>query len=107
MFPKEESLRTYSFTFSIKAINASRDNNSSLLLVVTQKDASIEVPTSKDINEIGTLCRITSYSNMKTFIRVHINIKKVENETNIKEQELIKFNRSGYTAVEWGGSEIK
>lgn len=58
--------------FSIKAINASRDNNSSLILVVSQKDASIDVPTQKDVYEIGTLCRITSYSDMKTYVRVRI-----------------------------------
>ena len=73
VFPEQRNLQVDAGRdFSIKAINASRDNNSSLLLVVTQKDASIEVPTQKDINEIGTLCRITSYSNMKTYIRVHI-----------------------------------
>ena len=74
VFPEQRNLQVDAGRdFSIKAINASRDLNSSLLLVVTQKDASIEVPTQKDINEIGTLCRITSYSNMKTYIRVHIN----------------------------------
>ncbi len=73
VFPEQRNLQVDAGRdFSIKAINASRDLNSSLLLVVTQKDASIEVPTFKDINEIGTLCRITSYSNMKTYIRVHI-----------------------------------
>ena len=34
--------------FSIKAINASRDNNSSLLLIVSQKTATTEVPTADD-----------------------------------------------------------
>ena len=58
--------------FSIKAINASRDNNSSLILVVAQKEASIDVPTQKDLYEVGTLCRITSYSDMKTYVRVRI-----------------------------------
>ena len=58
--------------FSVKAINASRDNNSSLILVVSQKDASVDVPTQKDLYEIGTLCRITSYSDMKTYVRVRI-----------------------------------
>ena len=58
--------------FSIKAINASRDNNSSLILVVAQKDSAIDVPTQKDLYEVGTLCRITSYSDMKTYVRVRI-----------------------------------
>ena len=38
--------------FSIKAINASRDNNSSLLLIVSQKKPNIDVPTQKDLNLI-------------------------------------------------------
>ena len=58
--------------FSIKAINASRDNNSSLILVVSQKDPSIDVPTQKDLYEVGTLCRITSYSDMKSYVRIRI-----------------------------------
>lgn len=58
--------------FSVKAINASRDNNSSLILVVSQKDAAVDVPTQKDLYEVGTLCRITSYSDMKTYVRVRI-----------------------------------
>lgn len=58
--------------FSVKAINASRDNNSSLLVVVSQKDRSIETPTDKDVYEYGTLCRISSYSDMKTFIRIRV-----------------------------------
>lgn len=58
--------------FSIKAINASRDNNSSLILVVTQRSANVEVPTQQDLFSVGTLCRITSYSDMKTYVRVRI-----------------------------------
>ena len=58
--------------FSIKAVNASRDNNSSLLLIVSQKDGKTEIPTDKDIYEVGTLCRIVSYSDMKTYIRIRV-----------------------------------
>ena len=39
-----------------------------------------------------------------SILRVHINIKKVNNKTNIKEQKLPTFKRSGYTAIEWGGT---
>lgn len=73
IFPEQKNIQVDAGRdFSIKAIDASRDLNSSLLLVVAQKDPSIEVPTQKDICEVGTLCRITSYSNMKNYIRVHI-----------------------------------
>lgn len=58
--------------FSVKAINASRDNNNSLLLVVSQKSADTDIPTEKDVYTIGTLCRIVSYSDMKNFIRIRV-----------------------------------
>lgn len=38
-----------------------------------------------------------------TLIRIRMHIKKVEKETPIKEQQLVKQERIGYTAVEWGG----
>lgn len=58
--------------FSIRAVNASRDDNSSLLLVVSQKDVNVDVPTANDIYEIATLSRIVSYSDMKTFVRIRV-----------------------------------
>ena len=39
-----------------------------------------------------------------SILRVHINIKKVNKKTNIKVQKLPTFKRSGYTAIEWGGT---
>ncbi len=73
IFPEQKNVQIDAGRdFSIKAIDASRDLNSSLLLVVAQKDASIEVPSQKDVCEVGTLCRITSYSNMKTYVKIHI-----------------------------------
>lgn len=38
-----------------------------------------------------------------TLIRIRMHIKQVEKETKIKEQQLVKQERIGYTAVEWGG----
>ena len=38
-----------------------------------------------------------------TLIRIRMHVKKVDKETDIKEQQLIKQERIGYTAVEWGG----
>lgn len=91
VFPEQRNLQVDAGRdFSIKAIDASRDLNSSLLLVVTQKDPSIEVPTSKDVNEIGTLCRITSYTNMKNYIRVHITGTKRVKINNFS------FDQAGY-----------
>ena len=39
-----------------------------------------------------------------SILRIHINVKKVNKKTNIKEQKLPTFKRSGYTAIEWGGT---
>ena len=38
-----------------------------------------------------------------SLLRVAIHVKKVNEKTNIKRQELKKFERKGFTAVEWGG----
>ena len=38
-----------------------------------------------------------------SLLRVAIHVKKVDKKINIKEQKLEKFNRKGFTAVEWGG----
>ena len=42
-----------------------------------------------------------------SFLRVHINIKKVNKKVNIKEQKIEPFNRKGYSAIEWGGRIIE
>lgn len=38
-----------------------------------------------------------------TLIRIRMHVKKTDEETNIKEQQLTKQERIGYTAIEWGG----
>ena len=40
-----------------------------------------------------------------SLIRTLIHIKKVDEETPIKEQELRHYERTGFTVVEWGGVE--
>ena len=42
-----------------------------------------------------------------TVIRVVMNFKALDEKVKIKEQILTPIKRSGYTVVEWGGSEIK
>lgn len=39
-----------------------------------------------------------------SLLRVAIHVKRVKKKENIKEQKLISFNRTGFAAVEWGGS---
>ena len=38
-----------------------------------------------------------------SILRLAMHVKKVDKKTNIKEQKLASFNRTGFTAVEWGG----
>ena len=38
-----------------------------------------------------------------SLLRMAIHVKKVNKKTNIKEQKLTSFKRTGFTAVEWGG----
>ena len=42
--------------------------------------------------------------NPDSMLRVAIHIKKVDKYTKIKEQKLTTFKRTGFTAVEWGGT---
>ena len=41
-----------------------------------------------------------------TIIRVQMDFKALDNPITVKEQELTKVKRTGYTVVEWGGTEI-
>ncbi len=80
--------------FSIKAVNSSRDNNSSLLLIVSQKDQNVDVPQEGDIYTVGTLCRIVSYSDMKNYVRIRVhagNRVKISN---------IQFDPQGFYTAE-------
>lgn len=38
-----------------------------------------------------------------SLLRMTIHVKKVDKKTNIKEQELETFKRTGFSAIEWGG----
>ena len=43
----------------------------------------------------------------ETIIRVLMGWKKLDKDIDIKEQKLEKVQRTGYTVVEWGGTEIR
>ena len=38
-----------------------------------------------------------------SILRISMHVKKVNGKVSIKEQKLNKFNRTGFSAVEWGG----
>ena len=76
--------------FTVKATNVSLAQNDSLIIVVSQKTNTVETPTGKDIFEVGTLCRITSVTQAKNYIRIRLsglNRVKLNN---------IAFDEQGY-----------
>lgn len=58
-------------------------------------------------DEINENMPIEINPNSDTIIRVLMTFKKLDNPINIQEQQLKTPNRTGYTVVEWGGTEIK
>lgn len=58
-------------------------------------------------DEINENMPIEINPNPDTIIRVLMTFKKLDNPINIQEQQLKTPNRTGYTVVEWGGTEIK
>ncbi len=86
IFPNNSVTIEVARSFSKLAISESKKEASSLLLIVSQKDAGIDNPTTDDIYTVGTLCRILSFSELKSFSRIRVVgssrvlIKKVEKE---------------------------
>ncbi|NMV82318.1 MAG: endopeptidase La, partial [Erysipelotrichia bacterium] len=70
--------------FSMKAIEESRDNASSLLFIVSQKDPNIDDPMPEDLYQIGTLCRIISFGDQKQFYRIRVTATKRVGFQNIR-----------------------
>lgn len=62
--------------FSMKAIEESRDNASSLLFIVSQKDPNVDDPLPEDLYAVGTLCRIISFGDQKQFYRIRVTATK-------------------------------
>ena len=58
-------------------------------------------------NEIDENMPVEISPKPDTFIRVLMTFKGLEEPLNITEQKLIKQERRGFVAVEWGGTEIK
>ena len=64
----------------------------------------IRFATTEEINE-NTPLEITPAP--QTLIRVMMTFKGLDNPIDVKEQELTKVERNGYTVVEWGATELK
>lgn len=83
--------------FSLKAIEVSKNECDSLLLISAQKAPEIENPTIDDIYDIGVVAKIIHYSEQKGYVRIKVNpIQRVklssfneENETFVCDASLL------------------
>ena len=59
--------------FSMRAIEASRKETDSLMLIVVQKNPATDKPTKNDVYDVGSLCRIQAFVDQKKFYRIKVN----------------------------------
>ena len=74
VFPGNQQLIEAGRDFSIAAVNVSKNECDSLILVTSQKQIDKENPTADDIYNIGVLCRIISISERDNRLRVRIQV---------------------------------
>lgn len=87
VFPSSNQTIDASRDLSIGAIDESKTNNDSLLLIVSQKDPNVDEPAIGDLYEIGSLCRITSFSDQKKFYRIRVTCSNKVKLSNIVKGE--------------------
>ena len=78
--------------FSMKAVDSSKKNFDSLILILSQKKSSIDKPTKNDVYDVASLCRIVDFVDQKKFYRI-----KIECTRRVKIID-IQFNDGVYIA---------
>ena len=90
LFPSTSRLIDAGRDFSVNAIKESRAKASSLILITSQIDDSVENPTEEDIYKIGVLARISSVSERDKRIKARVDVisrVQLSNLSNENEQE--------------------
>ena len=95
VFPGNQQLIEAGRDFSISAVNASKNECDSLILVTSQKQFSTENPTGQDVFDIGVLCHIISISERDNRLRVRIEVLERVKLSDIKFEE----NAGYYSAI--------
>ena len=98
LFPNNVMAIDAARPFSVKAIEISRAECDSLILIATQKSPEIETPTMDDIFDTGVVAKIIHFSEQKGYVRIKVNpIQRVkisnlgeENETYVCEGTLLE-----------------
>jgi len=70
LFPNNPQTIEAARGFSVMAIEESKRAFDGLILVVAQKTPDKDDPQLEDIYQIGTLCRISTFTQQKSFVRV-------------------------------------
>ena len=74
IFPKNQQLIEAGRDFSISAVNASKNECDSLILVASQKKYDEDNPKPEDVYNVGVLCRIISVSERDNRLRVRLEV---------------------------------
>ncbi|MCX5774878.1 MAG: LON peptidase substrate-binding domain-containing protein, partial [Firmicutes bacterium] len=70
LFPNNPQTIEAARGFSVMAIEESKRAFDGLILVVAQKTPDKDDPQLEDMYQIGTLCRISTFTQQKNFVRV-------------------------------------
>ena len=82
IFPNNSQVIAAGRSFSVKAIEAARNQTDSLLFVSCQKNADDETPTEEQIHKVGSLCRIISYTVRGAEVRIRVEVvERIKLET--------------------------
>ena len=95
VFPGNQQLIEAGRDFSISAVNASKNECDSLILVTSQKSFNVEQPTQDDVYEIGVLCHIVSISERDNRLKVRIEVMDRVKLSDVKFEE----NAGYYSAI--------
>ena len=72
VFPNMSEEIEASRPFSVAAIKDAKEMTNSLIFVVAQKTPDVDNPNEEDIYDVGTLCRIVSYADNGSSMRIRL-----------------------------------
>ena len=95
IFPKNQQLIEAGRDFSISAVNASKNECDSLILVTSQKNYEEDNPKAEDVYQVGVLCHIISVSERDNRLRVRLEVVERVKLSDIRFEE----NAGYYSAI--------
>ncbi|MBE6142062.1 MAG: endopeptidase La [Erysipelotrichaceae bacterium] len=87
VFPGNQKVIEAGRSFSVKAIQAAKQEADSLIFLTTQKSSNVETPTSDDLYSIGVLARIVSFTEREKSVKVRVEVIDRVEFTNVFYQE--------------------